>query len=94
VDTDNEITSILREVLYELLDEFLRLDERVKALDHKLKGVCTQSDACKRLLDIPGIGPITASALVSSIGDIHQFKNARHLSAWLGLVPKQHSQWI
>lgn len=90
-DTDNEITSILREVLYELLDEFLRLDERVKALDHKLKGVCTQSDACKRLLDIPGIGPITASALVSSIGDIHQFKNARHLSAWLGLVPKQHS---
>lgn len=90
-DTDNEITSILREVLYELLDEFLRLDERVKALDHKLKEVCTQSDACKRLLDIPGIGPITASALVSSIGDIHQFKNARHLSAWLGLVPKQHS---
>jgi transposase len=90
-DTDNELTSILREVLYELLDEFLRLDERVKALDHKLKGVCTQSDACKRLLDIPGIGPITASALVSSIGDIHQFKNARHLSAWLGLVPKQHS---
>lgn len=91
VDTDNEITSILREVLYELLDEFLRLDERVKTLDHKLKGVCTQSDVCKRLLDIPGIGPITASALVSSIGDIHQFKNARHLSAWLGLVPKQHS---
>ena len=73
-----------RPVLYELLDE------RIKALDHKLKGVCTQSDACKRLLDIPG-GPITASALVSSIGDIHQFKNARHLSAWLGLVPKQHS---
>ena len=90
-DTDNELTSVLREVLYELLDEFLRLDEGVKALDQKLKEVCTHSEACKRLLDIPSIGPITASALVSSIGDIHQFKNARHLSTWLGLVPRQHS---
>ena len=90
-DTENELTAILRDVLYELLDEFLRLDERVKTLDIKLKEVCIHSEPCTRLLEIPGVGPITASALVSSIGDIHQFKNARHLSAWLGLVPKQHS---
>jgi transposase len=89
-DTENELTAIVRDVLYELLDEFLRLDERVKTLDIKLNEVCLRSVACTRLLEIPG-GPITASALVSSIGDIHQFKNARHLSAWLGLVPKQHS---
>ena len=44
-----------------------------------------------RLEEIPGIGPITASALVATIGDARSFKNARQLAAWLGLVPRQHS---
>ena len=44
-----------------------------------------------KLAQIPGIGPITASALVASIGDAKSFENARQLAAWLGLVPRQHS---
>ena len=45
----------------------------------------------RRLAQIPGIGPITASALVASIGDATNFDSGRQLAAWLGLVPKQHS---
>ena len=51
-----------------------------------------RSDALSRKLEkIPGIGPITASALVASVGDAKSFDNGRQLAAWLGLVPKQHS---
>ena len=50
-----------------------------------------QNDASRKLEKIPGIGPITASALVASIGDVKCFRNGRQMAAWLGLVPKQHS---
>ena len=50
-----------------------------------------QSEPAKRLLQIPGIGPITASALVASVGDAKMFDNGRQFAAWLGLVPKQYS---
>lgn len=50
-----------------------------------------ENDASKKLAKIPGIGPITASALVVTIGDARNFKNGRQLAAWLGIVPKQHS---
>lgn len=49
------------------------------------------SDVSRNLEQIPGVGPITASALVASIGDARNFKNGRQLAAWLGLVPEQHS---
>lgn len=49
------------------------------------------NDASRKLAQIPGIGPITASALVASIGDAKSFANARQLAAWLGLVPRQYS---
>ena len=45
---------------------------------------------CRRLSTIPGIGPITATALVATIGDAKAFTSGRHLAAWLGLVPRQH----
>ena len=46
---------------------------------------------CQRLMTIPGIGSITATALVAAVGDVGVFKNGRQFAAWLGLVPKQHS---
>lgn len=50
-----------------------------------------QSDLSRKLEQIPGIGPITASALVATIGDAKNFDNGRQVAAWLGLVPRQHS---
>ena len=50
-----------------------------------------KNDACKRISAIAGIGPVTATAVVAAVGDASEFDNGRHLAAWLGLVPRQHS---
>lgn len=50
-----------------------------------------QSPLCKKIATVAGIGPITATAIVAAVGEAKEFKNGRHLAAWLGLVPKQYS---
>jgi transposase len=90
-DADNELTFLFREMLSELYDEMVHLDERIQKFEKKLETLCAQNEDCQRLLTIPGIGLLTATALVAAIGNIHAFKNGRELAAWLGLVPRQHS---
>lgn len=88
---DNALVSMSRELFSRLFEHFRHLDEQVKALEVQIKAWHRDSAASQRLQKIPGIGPLTASALVASIGDAKSFKNARQLAAWLGLVPRQHS---
>jgi transposase len=88
---DNGISDLFRELLLELYDELVHLDRRVDTLEQKLDLQCKQNEDCQRLLTIPGVGLLTATALVAAIGDISVFKNGRELAAWLGLVPRQHS---
>jgi transposase len=90
-DGDNELTVIFRELLSTLYDEMVHLDARIKALEITLESLCAHSEDCQRLLSIPGVGLLSATAMVASIGDISVFKNGRELAAWLGLVPRQHS---
>ena len=90
-DGENELTAMFRELLSDLYDEMVHLDERIKTLENKLKALCSQNEDCQRLLTIPGVGLLSATALVAAIGDINAFKNGRELAAWLGLVPRQHS---
>lgn len=90
-DADNELTAMFRELLTELYDEMVHLDRRIKTLETKLESLCTQNEDCQRLLSIPGVGLLSATAMVAAIGDISAFKNGRELAAWLGLVPRQHS---
>ena len=90
-DGENELTAMFRELLSDLYDEMVHLDERIKTLENKLKALCSQNEDCQRLLTIPGVGLLSATALVATIGDINAFKNGRELAAWLGLVPRQHS---
>ena len=61
------------------------------ALEIRLKQIAKNNENHKRLMDIPGIGLISATALIASIGNAANFENGRQLSAWLGLVPKQYS---
>lgn len=56
-----------------------------------LKTISAQNEDCKRLLTIPGVGLMTATALIAAVGDVNVFKSGRELAAWLGLVPRQHS---
>jgi transposase len=75
----------------DLLDHLVVLDRRVDEYDHHLGQLARQDERCTRLMQIPGLGPTTATALLASIGNGHDFKNGRQLAAWLGLVPGQYS---
>ena len=90
-DADNQLTYLFRELLLGLYEEMAHLDQRIKALEVKLETLCAQNEDCQRLLSIPGVGLLSATALVAAIGDIGVFKSGRELAAWLGLVPRQHS---
>jgi len=90
-DGENGLSDLFRELLNELYEELVHLDERVATLEKKLQRISEQNEDCQRLLTIPGVGLLSATAMVAAIGDIKAFKNGRELAAWLGLVPKQHS---
>jgi len=90
-DADNSLSDMFRELLCGLADELRRLDERIAAYDMQIKHLRTESYACQRLMTIPGVGPMTATALAASVGDAKAFANGREMSAWLGLVPRQCS---
>ena len=86
------IPEILEDAENGLTDPFRRLLHRqVAELEHEIKVWHRTTSASQKLAEVPGIGPITASALVASIGDAKNFDNGRQLAAWLGLVPRQHS---
>ena len=80
-----------RALVERLLEHLKRLDRQVQELEREIVGWHRESEISRRLEAIPGIGPITASALVASAGDARNFKNARQFAAWLGLVPRQRS---
>ena len=90
-DAENGLTSLSRELFAELLDELRLLDERFKKCERRIKIMNQNNDVCQRLDDILGIGVIIASATYAAAGDGKEFKNGRHFSAWMGLVPGQHS---
>lgn len=79
------------ELIRTLIEHLSRLDEHVKTLEREIVRWHRADPVSKRLEQIPGIGPITASALSASVGDPTLFTNGRQLAAWLGLVPRQHS---
>lgn len=90
-DADNALTPMFRELLCGLWEEMLRLDQRITAYDAQIKHLSEQSEVCRRLMTIPGIGPMVSTALVAAVADGKTFKSGREMAAWLGLVPRQHS---
>ena len=90
-DGENRLSVLFREQLSGLYEEMVHLDERIEALELSLKTISAQNEDCKRLLTIPGVGLMTATALIAAVGDVNVFKSGRELAAWLGLVPRQHS---
>jgi len=78
-------------VIEDLASDWRRLDERVEGLSSEIEAVARQDAGCERLMSVPGIGPITSSAMVAAIGSGEVFSKGRDFGAWLGLVPKQTS---
>ena len=89
---DNELTPMARDAIGELYDLFRDLDRRIASFDKKIEQVLRNSETCQRIATIKGVGPKTATAIVAAIGDGAEFKNGRHLAAWVGLVPRQFSR--
>ena len=81
----------LRHLIEILADEWRRLDERIDCLSDEIEAIAHQDAGCERLLSVPGIGPIIASATVAAIGTGEVFAKGRDFAAWLGLVPRQIS---
>jgi transposase len=88
-DAENQLSVVSRQLFARLLEHFKHLDRHVRELEEQIRLLHRESEASCRLERIPGIGPLTASALVASIGDPRTFKNGRQLAAWIGLVPRQ-----
>ena len=90
-DGENGLPGLMRQLLFQLGEELKQWDQQIGELDEAIKQQCKADDRIKRLLEIEGVGPITASAVVAAVGDARQFTGSRDLSAWVGLAPRQHS---
>jgi len=90
-DADNLLSSRMRALLVELRDEWKKLERQIEEIDREFAQAAKKEENCRRLLTIPGIGPLTATALTAAIGNGQAFHKSRDLAAWLGLVPRQHS---
>jgi transposase len=90
-DADTPLSGRLRLLILELKHEWDELETRIEAANAELQQIAKQDDACCRLMEIPGFGPLVSTALVAAIGNGITFRKGRDLSAWLGLVPRQHS---
>lgn len=91
VDEENELTPTMRGLLADLFEELKALELRIATITKQIEAMAAQHDVARRLATIPGIGPLGATALLAAVGDGRQFRKARDLAAWLGLVPKQQS---
>jgi transposase len=91
-DPNSTLPHILRITMRSLLDEIRLLEVRIHELEKQLGELARQSTACTTLLSIPGVGLLTATAMVAATsGEVSHFKDARHFAAWFGLTPKEHS---
>jgi transposase len=90
-DASNELPLAFRQLIDRLSCHLQDLDRQVRELEQQILAWHRGSELSRKLEKIPGIGPLTATALVASIADARSFKNGRQVSAWLGLVPRQHS---
>lgn len=90
-DADNELPGTFRMLVQRLVDHLKELDRQVDEIEVQIQAWHRNSELSSRLAQVPGIGPITASALIASVGDAKNFDDGRQLAAWLGLVPRQHS---
>ena len=88
---DKRLSDIIKVQLRHVYSDFNQLSKRLDELNKNLKQVAADNIQCQRLMSIPGIGFINATAIYSAIGDGDQFKNARALSVWYGITPKQFS---
>lgn len=90
-DGENDLPGSFRLLIQRLVDHLKELDRQVGELEREIQLWHKENALSQKLAKIPGIGPLTATAMIATVGDARQFENGRQLAAWLGIVPRQHS---
>ncbi|HEV2698560.1 MAG TPA: IS110 family transposase [Terriglobales bacterium] len=90
-DASNQLSGALRVLLVKLKLELDDLKMRIDEVDAMINKVAGENEVCQRLVSIPGIGPVTATAIIAAIGNGAAFKKGRGFSAWLGIVPGEYT---
>jgi transposase len=90
-DAEAPLPGRLRRALQALLEEIAALTARITGLDHELKDLAADDATMTRLQTIPGVGVLTATAMVGAVAHIHAFRRARRFASWLGVTPREHS---
>src|ERR1700751_4806423 len=78
-------------IVSDLAGDWRQLDERIETVTDEIETLAKSDNSCRRVMTVPGIGPLISSAMVAAIGNGTAFANGRDYSAWLGLVPRQMS---
>ena len=90
-DAENTLTTLSRAAFAEQYERLLELDKEIKRYDQKMGQLCQANELSKRLAEVPGVGPMTATIVAADLGEGQHYVNARHYSASLGIVPRQSS---
>ena len=90
-DAENGLTDLFRRLLHGLWEDLTTLDKRITEMDKEIERLAKEDPMAERLQQLRGIGPLTATAMVATIGDGKQYKHGRQMSASLGLTPRQYS---
>jgi transposase len=88
---DSDIPQGLRPALAELLHEIAPLEEKILSVERQLTALTRSDERVQQLREIPGVGLLTSTALLSTVGDIQRFPSGRHFACWLGLTPSERS---
>jgi transposase len=90
-DVTIALPELVRQTVWEVLQETHHLEARIATIDQQLARVVREHAVARRLVQIPGVGVITATALLGAVGHIHAFRRSRHFASWLGLTPRESS---
>ena len=90
-DASNDIAGMARLVLQRAQEHWRELEKHVQWCDERIAAHQKDDEQVQRAAELKGVGPLTASAVVATVGDFKQFKNGAQFGAWLGLTPKQNS---
>lgn len=90
-DEDNDLTPAMRRLIASIFDELTQLEARLAEINREVEAIAARDDTARRLMTVPGIGPLAATALLAAAGSARQFRKARDMAAWLGLVPREYS---
>jgi transposase len=88
---DSAVPVVLQPGITELLAEIAELERRCAQIERQLRRLTHQDPVVQQLLEIPGVGPLTATAMRAALVDVHRFPSGRHLASWLGLTVREHS---